>query len=73
METINLRVLNRMMLDAKVISNAEDNINNVICSGQYVAIELSNGSVLRLDKPIKIHSIDIIGEEGRWNLNEPNN
>lgn len=68
MECINLRLLNKMMGDAK--SNAEDNINDAIRSGQYVAIELSNGSIVRLDQPIRIHNIDIIGDGERWNLNK---
>lgn len=70
MECINLRLLNKMMGDAKAISNAEDNINDAIRSGQYVAIELSNGSIVRLDQPIRIHNIDIIGDGERWNLNK---
>lgn len=70
MESINLRLLNRMMKDANMISNAEDSINSAVRSGQYVSIELSNGSIVRLDHPIKIHNVDIIGIDGRWDLNK---
>ena len=70
METINLQLLNRMMLDVNAIESAENNINSAICSGQYVAIELSNGSIVRLDHPIKIHNVDIVDVNGRWDLNE---
>lgn len=72
MERINLRLLNKMMRDANEIGRAENTINDTIYSGQYVAIELSNGSIVRLDKPIKIHSVDIVEEDGngRWNFNQ---
>lgn len=69
MEELNLRLLNAMMRDANAISGAENSINNAIRSGQYIAIELSNGSIVRLNQPIKIHNVDIIGEDGRWNFN----
>lgn len=68
MEGINFRLLAAMMRDANAISGAENSINNAIRSGQYIAIELSDGSIVRLNQPIKIHNIDIIGEDGRWNL-----
>ncbi len=69
MEELNLRLLNAMMRDANAISGAENSINNAIRAGQYIAIELSNGSIVRLNQPIKIHNVDIIGEDGRWNFN----
>lgn len=70
MEGINLRLLNAMMREANAIIGAENSINNAIRSGQYIAIELSNGSIVRLNQPIKIHNVDIIGEDGRWNLSK---
>lgn len=72
MERINLRLLNKMMRDANEIGRAENTINDAIYSGQYVAIELSNGSIVRLDKSIKIHNIDIVEEDGngRWDFNQ---
>lgn len=63
MEGINFRLLAAMMRDANAISGAENSINNAIRSGQYIAIELSDGSIVRLNQPIKIHNIDIIGED----------
>lgn len=51
---------NQMNKNHKTIKDAERNINSAIKNGTYILMTLSDGSVIRLDKPIKITDIDVV-------------
>lgn len=57
-----MMIYNAFLHNMKLMNSAEDIINKAIRAGQYVAIELENGTTVRLDKPIKIHNIELAME-----------
>lgn len=69
-------LLSTMYRNAQLVKEAENIINATIKSGQYVAIEMENGTYLRLDKPIKIHNIELVvpnvstGKYEEYNFND---
>mgnify|MGYP004635835319 FL=1 len=51
---------NQLNKNHSIIKEAERNINAAIKNGTYLYMTLSDGSTIRLDKPIEITDIDLV-------------
>ena len=51
---------NQLNKNHGIIKEAERNINEAIKNGTYLYMTLSDGSTVRLDKPIEITDIDLV-------------
>ncbi len=51
---------NQLNNNHRIIKEAEKNINAAIKNGTYLYMTLSDGTTIRLDKPIEITDIDLV-------------
>ena len=53
-------IKNQLNNNHRTIKEAEKNINAAIKNGTYLYMTLSDGTTIRLDKPIEITDIDLV-------------
>lgn len=65
---MDMRLLFAMYNDGEAIEYAERTINRAVERGDYVTIEMEDGTVVRIDKPIRIRDISTVysDRDGRY-------